>query len=306
MEPPVKELEYQLTMVNQDRGVRWNSLCTTNNRHRRGVWQNSFHRNNNRHLTQSTLLGVPLDSSDSEFFGHSFPSSPSSNSSIITFQNIGPQPKASFSSKAIFNSKSFSKCHSSVSLFAEHCLNERALDHPSLFSTRMSTANPSTFTYITNNTTESSPWNQTGGTGFSIHHSILSHKILHGADPTGLGRWSFIRLKGKHNSTITFISAYRPCRSPNSLGSVWNQQIRYFHLQGISNPDPCSIFDSDLMTALVSWLDAGDNVVLGIDNNDDVRSSTLATRLSSLGLYDAILTQHSPASPPATHNRNTS
>ena len=76
--------------------------------------------------------------------------------------------------------------------------------------------------------------------------------------------------------------------------------------QGRTDPDPGALFDSDLLSAVNSSLDAGDNVVIGIDNNADVRSSPLAVEFRSLGLLDAILSQHAPASPPATHNRNQS
>jgi len=50
---------------------------------------------------------------------------------------------------------------------------------------------------------------------------------------------------------------------------------------------------------------AGDSTVLGIDGNDDVCTSFLSQKLIELGLSDAILTLHAPASPPATYNRNT-
>ena len=74
--------------------------------------------------------------------------------------------------------------------------------------------------------------------------------------------------------------------------------------QGKPNPDPGSLFDSQFIDAIQISLDVGDNVVIKIDNNDDVRSSTLAAKLLSLGLVHDILTQHAPASPPATRNCN--
>jgi len=49
----------------------------------------------------------------------------------------------------------------------------------------------------------------------------------------------------------------------------------------------------------------GDSVVLGADNNSDVRTSALAKDLEDLGIRDAILSLHAPASPPATQNSNT-
>jgi len=240
------------------------------------------HLNNSRHtnstsnhptasrLTQSTLQGTSLAAADSEAFGHPFPNSPATNCSIVTFQNIGPQPQFTHSSRSSRNSTAFSTSHASLSLLAEHCLNERALEPQHYFSRRLSRASSSAFSYLTNNSQESTDWRQPGGTGFIANHTFMSHKISHGADPTGLGRWSFLRLRGKHGATISFFSAYRPCHNTLWLGSVWNQHLRYFQLQGVPSPDPCSIFDADLLAAVTSALDAGDNVVIGIDNNADV------------------------------------
>ena len=52
-------------------------------------------------------------------------------------------------------------------------------------------------------------------------------------------------------------------------------------------------------------LQNGDNVILGIDMNEDVRTGKLAKRLKELGLIDLILSTHPTLSPPATFNRNT-
>ena len=54
----------------------------------------------------------------------------------------------------------------------------------------------------------------------------------------------------------------------------------------------------------MSFINAGDSIVLGVDDNYDVRTSDLSQKLTELGLRDAILTLHAPASPPATYNRN--
>ena len=51
-------------------------------------------------------------------------------------------------------------------------------------------------------------------------------------------------------------------------------------------------------------MNMGDSVVIGVDNNWDVHTSVLAKGLEDLGLRDAILSLHAPASPPATQNSN--
>ena len=50
-------------------------------------------------LTQANLYGVAILASDSEHFGHTFPSTPGTNTTIITFQNIGQQPNDATKSK---------------------------------------------------------------------------------------------------------------------------------------------------------------------------------------------------------------
>ena len=53
-------------------------------------------------------------------------------------------------------------------------------------------------------------------------------------------------------------------------------------------------------------LQNGDNVILGIDMNEDVRNSRLAKRLKELGLKDLILSIYPSESTPATFKRNNS
>ena len=48
-----------------------------------------------------------------------------------------------------------------------------------------------------------------------------------------------------------------------------------------------------------------DIVILGVDNNSDVRISALAMGLEDLGLRDVSLSLHAPALSPATQNTNT-
>ena len=207
-----------------------------------------------RPLTQTTLLGVPLDASDSEAFGHPFPSKPSPNTSIVTFQNVGPQPRT-YGFKFNYNPGRFAKSNASLCLFAEHCLNESRLSPSERFAARVIAKNPHAFTYLVNNATSpGAAWNLTGGTGFLAHHHFLSHKTSHGADPTGLGRWVFLTLAGRHGSSVTFFSAYRPCRNLSTVGSVWNQHVTYFMSQGRTDPDPGALFDSDLLSAVKASL----------------------------------------------------
>jgi hypothetical protein len=52
------------------------------------------------------------------------------------------------------------------------------------------------------------------------------------------------------------------------------------------------------------WMDEGDQLTIGIDAKEDVRTGATAEFFQTLGMRDAILDKHSQSSPSATHNRN--
>ena len=97
------------------------------------------------------------------------------------------------------------------------------------------------------------------------------------------------------------VSAYRPYKNKRDYGSIWNQHCQYFsEHHNIADPGPHAIFDEELLEEVWVRMNMGDSVVLGVDNNSDVRTSTLAKGLEDLGLRDVILSLHALASPPAT------
>ena len=119
---------------------------------------------------------------------------------------------------------------------------------------------------------------QYGGSGLFVTDD-LAHKIQStGRDPTGLGRWSWITIKG-HQCNIQIISAYRPCYSQGPE-TVYAQHTRYFHRTQI-NPDPRQQILTDLTDALSTWTQQGDLIILCIDANDDTRNATISQFLDS-------------------------
>ena len=78
---------------------------------------------------------------------------------------------------------------------------------------------------------------------------------------------------------------------------MWNQHVRYFSKKGITLPNQRDLFDVNLIALLQIILANGDNVVLGIDMNEDVRTGKLAKQLKKLGLIDLILSTHPLESP---------
>jgi len=260
-------------------------------------------------LSQFDIHGHNQQANDGEYFGDIFPEAVSPNSSLITFQNIGPQKKSAFHPTSQMNSRQFARSKAGVALYAEHCLNKNQLSACNLFNTRMKKHSSRSFSFLLNNTHEAdtSGWHLVGGTGFSLNPLFTSHKLDHGGDITGLGRWSMARLQGRGQTTLCVLSAYCPVKNPRNPGSVWNQHCRYLSNNGIAGHlDPRSNFCDQLCAVIQARLEAGDSVILGMDHNEDVRTGLLGTRLKAMGLIDAILTKHSTQSPPVTFNRNTS
>ena len=90
--------------------------------------------------------------------------------------------------------------------------------------------------------------------------------------PTKLERWTWTRIGGTDNIATVFVSAYRPRYNPDGSHIVWRQQTRYFkENEDIRNQDVHALFIRDLYKFLGELRDDGNNVVLGIDINDDVR-----------------------------------
>ena len=258
-------------------------------------------------LAQHDLHGQNQQAADGDTFGDQYPSSPAQNSSIFTFQNIGPQKQSASESAPQLNSKRFSKGKASVSMFAEHCLNESKLPHCDTFNPRMKSNSKGSFSYILNNKHEAptAGWHLVGGTGFTMNSLFCSQKLNHGGDSTGLGRWAFSRFQGRGNTTLCIYAAYCPVKNPRNPGSVWNQHCRFFSdTRDDPNPNPRALFADDLCRSISARLAAGDSVILGLDHNEDVRTGSLGVKFKDLGMIDSILTLHSSLSPPATFNRN--
>ena len=167
-----------------------------------------------------------------------------------------------------------------VFLFVEHNLYGPAFELKHQMHDRMCTMNKGTMTHLSYNTNDGpgTNWGQYGGTGFTINEDMRARMTQNGwgSDPTKLGRWTRTKIRGKNGIATVFVSAYRPCHSPKVLKTVWLQQARYFKREeDIDNPDVHALFTQDLVKCLGELRDDGNNVVLGMDANDDVRDGEL-------------------------------
>jgi hypothetical protein len=115
-----------------------------------------------------------------------------------------------------------------------------------------------------------------GGTACFLTKDTVHQAISHGNDPSNLGRWTWSLLRGRNGIATRIISAYRPVRSFNDEAlTVYSQHELYFR-QLDEWRDPRQAFFEDLDQSVTQWLLAGEQIILGMDLNEDTRSPTIS------------------------------
>ena len=147
-----------------------------------------------------------------------------------------------------------------------------------------------------------------GGTAMMIFGRLSNYaKSAPDRDETGLGRWCSLVIKSQ-SKVVRVVVAYRPNKDGRGrrtgrgcgAGSVWRQHQRYFRALGRAG-NPRQLFDTDLLASLRSWKEAGEEIILAGDFNDNVYTSSLARALrrDDIGLkeqYHALYDEEAPFS----------
>ena len=277
-------------------------------RHRRN------RRNNNRRRAiatsitgQTNLLGEVISDKDSNTFENEYPEFPAENCSIITYQNTGQQPFLMNDWKSTNTSKAFKNSNANIALYAEISLCEEKIPAGQKFNDRMRRYNPRSYSVVNSNKhlMNNTPWNLVGATALTMDESFASHRTNQSIakDPSGLGRWVSVRLKGRQQMYTRFVSAYRPCQNPG-ISTTWVRHLNYFRTIGIDSENPRDKFDEDLATEKRSWKEEGDNIIIEIDMNENAYCGKLHSVLNACGLKPLIGNHHHTESPPATYNGN--
>jgi len=154
---------------------------------------------------------------------------------------------------------------------------------------------------ITHNRQEIYPTkHQRGGTCLVVTNQLSYRAQRPGDDKTGLGRWCWARLRGKGDTYLRIVSIYRPCPS-NGPMSTYQQQVRFWSSKNL-DCCPRSKLLEDLKVEIQSWQDAGEQVILLADMNDEVTAQPFHKFCQDLNLVEAISTLHG-RSPLPTHQR---
>jgi hypothetical protein len=143
-----------------------------------------------------------------------------------------------------------------------------------------------------------------GGTAYLTSVTTSNRVINKGADPHGLGRWTWALLSGRQGIKTRIILGYRPVPDPsNKTGTVFSQHEQYFIDRGTAR-NPRQAFLEDLRTQIIQWIVKGNIIILGLDLNDKTWNSAAAKTIEAWGLSNVHKTAHPSLLPVATCNKN--
>jgi hypothetical protein len=86
---------------------------------------------------------------------------------------------------------------------------------------------------------------------------------------TGMGQWSSTQICGKNHTSIQLVLAYHCVKNTTGPLSAWNRQ-RFLLDSSSHDTDPLLAFDLDLHNQLQEWMQAGEQIIQGVDWNDDI------------------------------------
>ena len=134
-----------------------------------------------------------------------------------------------------------------------------------------------------------------------------SHRVQstsNSIDPTGLGRWSSILFRGSRGVVLRVITAYQVCAQHNpGPHTSASQHHRYMLSKGDTRHSRDAILQDFLGVAICAFHEAGEQVILMMDCNEDIRSLDMKSAMKAMGLKEAI-TDGREATAQSTHQRN--
>lgn len=144
------------------------------------------------------------------------------------------------------------------------------------------------------------PQNQIGGCAILSRDQAAHRVCKYGTDQTGMGRWAWTRYAGAGGVHLRIVVGYRP-NHRGGKGSVFNQQERLL-LKEDNLCNPRQAFWDNLRQDLKQWKEKGDQLIVMLDANDNIRSQAVTKELedSELNLYNVHLLEHGLDTPP-TH-----
>ena len=147
---------------------------------------------------------------------------------------------------------------------------------------------------------------QPGGTCSIATDNYVGRVVETGSD-NEMGRWSFIRMLGKHGRQIVLVSAYQVCNQrANQVGdrTAFAQQLSLLRRNGKDCSPRKSFFD-DLDTKIEEWREKEYEIILSGDLNEELGADVHGfARISAKhDLVEVIQHQHGTTDEPPTYAR---
>ena len=128
-----------------------------------------------------------------------------------------------------------------------------------------------------------------------------------GKDPSALGRWVWVRYRGRNNITLRVVSIYCPCKPQRTAGrclkskdrSVYSQHLKYLNDKD-DERDPRQAFLDDLEEDLLKWIDSSDQLLVGGDWNHHILENPIKDLFEKYDMHNMIFKLHEPTSFPSS------
>jgi hypothetical protein len=141
---------------------------------------------------------------------------------------------------------------------------------------------------------------QWGGTGVLCRGKLHHYTMGTGGDATGLGRWTWARIRGKGGMVLRYASVYCPCENKSGKIAVWTQQKTYLQTHN-DDRDPRKAFMEDLKKDIKQWIAEGDQVLICGDLNHNVLSTKVNEFFEELQMTNMIYDRHDYSNAPSTY-----
>ena len=140
---------------------------------------------------------------------------------------------------------------------------------------------------------------QYGGMTMMAVNTIVAKINTCGYDPSSLGRWSWMLMRGKRDTITRVITAYCPCK--NKISGTTGQHTVYAQHLRHSEREPIKAFWDDLGKELDNWIQQDEQIILCGDWNTDITNPEITTFMEARGLQEPILYRHGKYPPPTYH-----
>jgi hypothetical protein len=136
---------------------------------------------------------------------------------------------------------------------------------------------------------------QSGGTMMTANGNMCARIINSTSDPRKLGRWCSLLFRGKNGLKVRVITVYRAVHSKGSL-SAYQQQKNVLLDNEIDTCPRAQLF-VDLQEFLSKCNEAGEQIIVMGDFNEDIRNRSITTFFEDMGMRELLLDLHGTNAP---------